>query len=93
MGYPGARSSIIAVLAVKYIVMKLSEIIKQHRKKSGLTQVEFARLAGVGKTVVFDVEHGKASVRLDTLLAILRVLNIKVNLKSPLMGEQSLEVE
>ncbi len=73
--------------------MKLSEIIREHRKKSGLTQVELARLAGVGKTAVFDVEHGKASVQMDTLLRILRVLNIKVHLQSPLMGEVSLEGE
>ena len=35
------------------------KIVKWHRKKSGLTQNELADLAGVGKSVVFDVEHGK----------------------------------
>ncbi len=63
----------------------LKEIIKQHRRMSGLSQVELAKLAGVGKTVVFDLEHGKLSVRYDTLTKILSVLNITVNLQSPVM--------
>lgn len=43
-------------------------------------------LSGVGKTVVFDLEKGKITVRLATLLKVLRVLNIKIEFKSPLMG-------
>ncbi len=62
---------------------ELSSIIKEHRKKSGLSQAALARLAGLGKTVIFDVEKGKLSIRFDTLLKILNVLNIKLELKSP----------
>lgn len=64
---------------------QLSKIIRFHRKKSGLTQTELAGLAGLGKTVIFDVENGKTSIRFDTLLKILAVLNIKVEFQSPLM--------
>ena len=63
----------------------LSEIIKKHRKAAGLSQIQLAEMAGVGKTVVFDLEKGKETVQLDTLRKILLVLNIKVELKSPLM--------
>jgi len=65
----------------------LGNMVKHHRKRSGLSQFELARLAGVGKTVVFDVEKGKRTVQLDTLLKILSVLNIKIDFKSPLMDE------
>ena len=64
---------------------KLQEIVRQHRKRSGLTQAQLAKLAGVGKTVVFDIEHGKQSVQFDTLLKILRVLNISLSFHSPLL--------
>ncbi len=64
---------------------ELAPLVKYHRKKAGLSQLELAKLAGVGKTVVFDIEKGKASVRLDTLLKVLRVLNITIRLESPLM--------
>ena len=53
---------------------------------SGLSQAELAKLAGVGKTVVFDLEHGKQSMRYDTLTKILSVLNITVRFDSPLMA-------
>ena len=63
----------------------LSEIIKKHRKAAGLSQLQLAEMAGVGKTVIFDLEKGKETVQLDTLRKILLVLNIKVELQSPLM--------
>lgn len=66
-------------------VNQIAKMILFHRKKSGLSQVELAKLAGVGKTVVFDIEKGKLSVRLDTLLKIMNVLNIKIAFQSPLM--------
>jgi y4mF family transcriptional regulator len=61
----------------------LAKIIHEHRKQSGLSQQELAKLAGVGKTVVFDVEKGKDTVKLKTLLKILEVLNIKLKLEGP----------
>lgn len=64
----------------------LSELIKKHRRMSGLSQGELAKLAGVGKTVVFDLEHGKQSMRYDTLTKILSVLNITVRFDSPLIA-------
>jgi len=65
----------------------LSIIIKKHRKEAGLSQIQLAELAGVGKTVVFDLEKGKETVQLNTLLKIFNVLNIKVQLQSQLMNK------
>lgn len=53
------------------------------RKQSGLSQHELAKLAGVGKTVIFDIEKGKESVQLNTLLKVLDVLNIRMKLEIP----------
>ena len=64
----------------------LGNTIRTLRKKSGLSRNELASLAGVGKTSVFDVEQNKMTVRLDTVLKILNVLNIDMVLKSPLTG-------
>lgn len=64
--------------------LDLGSLIKGHRKKAGLTQIQLADLAGVGKTTVFDIEKNKETVRWNNLLAVLRVLNIKVEFKSPL---------
>jgi HTH-type transcriptional regulator/antitoxin HipB len=65
----------------------LSSIIRKHRKAAGLSQLQLAEMAGVGKTVVFDIEKGKETIQLNTLRKILRVLNIKVQLDSPYMNQ------
>ncbi|GAB1452215.1 helix-turn-helix transcriptional regulator [Draconibacterium sp.] len=62
----------------------LGNTIKKHRKAAGLSQLQLAEMAGVGKTSVFDLEKGKETVQLDTLRKILTVLNIKIELISPL---------
>jgi HTH-type transcriptional regulator / antitoxin HipB len=62
---------------------EIAKTIRYFRKQSGLSQQDLAELAGIGKTVVFDVEKGKASVQLDTLLKILGVLNIRLTLETP----------
>lgn len=63
----------------------IGEMVRFHRKKSGLSQTSFAKLAGIGKTVVFDIENGKVTIRLETLMKVLHVLNIKIKFESPLM--------
>ena len=73
-------------------IKEIGEVARYHRKKAGLTQQELAKLAGVGKTAVFDLEKGKQSIQLDTLRKILRVLNISVRLESPLMEAYVKEV-
>ncbi len=64
---------------------QIAEIIRLHRRAARLSRIELAELAGVGKTVIYDIEKGKVSVQLDTLAKILKVLNITLVLKSPLM--------
>jgi transcriptional regulator with XRE-family HTH domain len=64
---------------------ELKSIVRHHRRLSGLSQTQLAKLAGVGKTVVFDIEHGKESVQFDTLKKVLGALNIKFILQSPVL--------
>ena len=69
----------------------LKNIVRHHRRLSGLSQAELAKLAGVGKTVVFDIEHGKESVQFDTLKKVLAALNIKLSLQSPILKRRENE--
>lgn len=62
----------------------LGQLIKRHRKAAGLTQLQLADLAGIGKTTVFDIEKNKPSVRWDSLIAVLNILNIDIQFISPL---------
>jgi len=67
----------------------LAELIRKHRKAAGLSQLQLAEMAGIGKTAVFDLEKGKETIQLDTLRKILTVLNIKVQLLSPYLTQNS----
>lgn len=71
---------------------QVAKMVHYYRKKSGLTQNELARLAGVGKTSIFDIEKGKETVQLSTLLKVLDILNIKLKLDPP-TGRSSGELE
>jgi HTH-type transcriptional regulator/antitoxin HipB len=62
---------------------EIASIVHYYRKHSGLTQHELARLAGVGKTVIYDIEKGKQSIRLNTLLKVFNVLNIHMKFETP----------
>jgi len=79
-----ALSPIFPALKGDIVEKKLADIIRFHRKLSGLTQLELAEMADVGKNLVYEVEKGKLSIRFDNLLKILQVLNIDVSLQSPL---------
>ncbi|HAP35005.1 MAG TPA: transcriptional regulator [Bacteroidetes bacterium] len=65
----------------------IGKIIQFHRKKSGLTQLQLATFAGVGKTVILDLEKGKETVQWNTITKILKVLNVTIVFESQLMKE------
>ena len=63
---------------------RIGEVVRFHRKESGLTQKELADLAGVGVSSVYAIEHGRESVQMDTLLKVLSVLSITLSIEGPL---------
>lgn len=71
----------------------IGRLIRCHRHHSNLSQKELADLAGVGKTAVFDIEHGKQTVQFDTLNKVCKVLNITIQLESPIMEQCREEVQ
>lgn len=54
----------------------LGGAVRARRSSQGLKQVELAELAGCSTRFVHAVEAGKATVRLDKLLELLRVLGL-----------------
>jgi HTH-type transcriptional regulator/antitoxin HipB len=66
---------------------ELAIVIKTHRKTAKLSRSQLAEMAGVGKTVIFDIEKGKETIQLNTLRKILKILNIRIELKSPLINQ------
>ncbi len=64
----------------RYIV-NISHQIRDLRKKNGLTQVEFAKRAGVGLRFLRELENGKKAIRMDKLMQVLDFLGYHLELK------------
>jgi y4mF family transcriptional regulator len=59
----------------------LGDMVRQHRKLQGATQVEFASLCGVGVRFISDLENGKPTVQMGKVLQVLNSLGLEVVLK------------
>lgn len=68
-------------------MVDVGKMIRYHRKMADLSQEALAKLAGLGKTVIYDIEAGKQSIKFSTLLKLFEVLNISVIYQSPLMKQ------
>lgn len=54
----------------------LGALVREARKAKGLSQQEFADLAGVGRRFVSDLEGGKGSVEMDKALMVARCIGM-----------------
>lgn len=59
---------------------ELSRIVKGRRKELGIDQETAARLAGVSRKTVSEIERGKQTIRLDVLLRVLDVLGLRMEI-------------
>jgi HTH-type transcriptional regulator / antitoxin HipB len=61
---------------------QLGVALRKRRKALGLTQEQLCELAGVGPAFLYELEQGKATVRLDKLLDVLAVLGLELSLQA-----------
>ena len=62
-------------------MINISSQVRSLRKKNGLTQIEFAKRAGVGLRFLRELENGKVTIRMDKLLQVLDFLGYHLELK------------
>ncbi len=62
----------------------IAQLVRYFRRRAGLSQKQLAGQAGLGKTVIFDIEKGKETVQFNSLLKVLRSLNIKLKFSNSL---------
>ena len=58
--------------------MKLSELIKEKRRVSNLTQTQLAEKAGVGLRFLRELEQGKETLRLDKVNQVLKLFGYEL---------------
>ncbi|WP_415878096.1 helix-turn-helix transcriptional regulator [Methylomonas sp. TEB] len=59
---------------------QLGQALRTARKQLGLTQSEMALTAGVGVRFIVDLEAGKPTVRLETVMRVIEALGGQVML-------------
>jgi len=71
----------------------LGDMVRQHRKLQGATQVEFASLRGVGVRFISDLENGKPTVQMGKVLQVLHSLGLELALKPRGWAHAALGIE
>lgn len=69
---------------------RLGASVRTRRRSLGLNQAELANLAGVGLAFLYELEHGKPTVRIDKVLAVFAVLGLELYVRE---GKQLLNVD
>ena len=61
----------------------LGALIRDERKKPGLTQAALGKMTGINQTTLSMIEQGKPSVQLQTILVLLAALKLSIQAGSP----------
>lgn len=66
----------------------LGRAVRAARHARGLSQDELALASGTGRRFIGDLERGKATVRLDSTMAVLAALNLRLDLTGQLAATE-----
>lgn len=65
----------------------LGEMIRETRKKRGLTQEQLGKIVGVQKAQISKLEHSATDMRVETLLKVFSALDASINFSVKLERE------
>jgi HTH-type transcriptional regulator / antitoxin HipB len=68
---------------LKYTPAEIGELVRDTRKRLGVTQKDLALTAGTGLRFVVDLERGKETCELGKSLRVLQTLGITLTLTPP----------
>jgi HTH-type transcriptional regulator/antitoxin HipB len=62
-------------------MLDLAELVRQTRKKQGLTQSDLAGMSGLGRRFISELERGKPTAQISKVLLVFNVLGIRIEAK------------
>jgi HTH-type transcriptional regulator / antitoxin HipB len=68
---------------LRYTSAKIGELIRQTRKRLGVTQGDLALTSGTGLRFIIDLEKGKETCEIGKALSVLNTLGIEMTLTPP----------
>lgn len=57
---------------------QLGAVLRRFRRERGLTQIQLAKLAGLRQGTVSQVENGLETVKLTTIMELMRALELEI---------------
>jgi y4mF family transcriptional regulator len=72
---------------MKYTAQTIGQIVRESRKRLGVTQRDLALTSGTGLRFVIDLEKGKETCQIGKVLTILHTLGIQMALTPPSVSE------
>lgn len=67
---------------------KIGDIVKENRKRIGITQAQLANYANVSKKFIGELENNKETIELNKLYDVLNVLDLTILIVSKKEIEQ-----
>ena len=68
---------------MKYTVQEIGQLVRESRKRLGVTQKDLALTSGTGLRFVIDLEKGKETCQIGKVLTVLHTLGIRIALTPP----------
>ena len=68
---------------VRYSVQEIGQMIRESRKRLGVTQKDLALTSGTGLRFIIDLEKGKETCQIGKVLTVLQTLGIRIALTPP----------
>lgn len=68
---------------MKYTPKEIGKVVRESRKRLGVTQKGLALTSGTGLRFVIDLEKGKETCQIGKALTILHTLGIRLTLTPP----------
>jgi y4mF family transcriptional regulator len=65
---------------------EIGQIVRQSRKRLGVTQKDLALTSGTGLRFVIDLEKGKETCQIGKVLTVLQTLGIRIALTPPVVS-------
>jgi y4mF family transcriptional regulator len=73
---------------VKYTVQEIGQMVRESRKRLGVTQKDLALTSGTGLRFVIDLEKGKETCQIGKVLTVLHTLGIRIALTPSVVSER-----
>jgi y4mF family transcriptional regulator len=72
---------------MRYTTQAIGQIVRENRKRFGVTQKDLALTSGTGLRFIIDLEKGKETCQVGKVLTVLHTLGIQMVLTPPPVSE------